>query len=251
MQLIQRAVLLAFLLLTGCIWNYAAFAADAKKPVILLDPGHNPPTGGAVSIRGISEVIYNDRFTAKLTEALQKAGFRVELTRAPHQSISLDERSALANSLKADLFLSIHHDSAQLVHLDKISINGTTAYRTKERISGYSIFVSRRNAQFDRSWLFAQRLGKHLLKLGRPPTMHHAENIPGENRELLDERLGIYRFDELSVLRKTEIPAVLLEIGVIVDEEDEAYVRNPKNQEMMVRSIVDAIKDTINFNFNG
>jgi len=233
---------LFLLLLSGCIWNYGAFAADARKPVILLDSGHNPPAGGATSLRGIPEVIYNDRFTAKLARALEKTGFHVELTRNHDQSIQLNERAALANSLKADLFLSIHHDSAQEVRLDKISVNSTATYRTKTKIAGYSIFVSRENAQFDRSWLFAQYLGERLLKLGRPPTLHHAENIVGENRELLDEKLGIYRFDELTVLRRTEVPAVLLEIGVIVDDEDETYVSNPKNQDLMVRSIVDAIK---------
>ncbi|MDR2861478.1 MAG: N-acetylmuramoyl-L-alanine amidase [Syntrophobacterales bacterium] len=240
-----RAVLLCVLLLSGCIWNYAAFAADAPKPVILLDPGHNPLNGGAISIRGIYEVDYNDRFAARLTEALQKAAFHVELTRQPGQSIPLKARAELANSLKPDLFLSLHHDSAQLIYLDKFTLNEKTVYRTKKKIAGYSIFVSRDNAQFNHSWLFAQQLGKHLSELGRQPTLHHAENIPGENRELLDEKLGIYRFDELVVLKNTKIPAVLLEIGVIVDEDDEAYISSRKNQEMMIQAIVEASKMTM------
>lgn len=35
------------------------------------------------------------------------------------------------------------------------------------------------------------------------PSLHHAEPIHGENRELLDTTLGIYRFDDLTVLKKT------------------------------------------------
>ena len=242
----KRAASLSFLLLAGCLWSHAALAAEARQqPVIVLDPGHNPPTGGATSVRGIYEVDYNDRFAAGLAKALQEAGFHVVLTRQPGQSASLNERAALANGLKPDLFLSLHHDSAQLVHLEKLEANGMATYRTREKIAGYSIFVSRENKQFDHSWLFAQQLGKHLLPLGRPPTLHHAEKIHGESRELLDEKLGIYRFDELAVLKKTEAPSALLEVGVIVDKDDDEYVSNQKNQESMIHAIVDAIKATM------
>lgn len=241
----RKVVLLAFLLLSGSIWNHAALAVDTEKPSILLDPGHTHSKGGAISIRGIYEVEYNDRFTARLAEALRKAGFHVALTRQPNQAMQLNQRVELANRLKPDLFLSLHHDSAQLIYLNKFDLNGMTVYRTKKRISGYSLFVSRENPQFNDSWLFAQQLGKNLLKIGRQPTLHHAENIPGENRELLDRKLGIYRFDELVVLKKTKVPAVLLELGVIVDKDDEAYVSDRINQEMMIHAIVNAIKTTI------
>jgi N-acetylmuramoyl-L-alanine amidase len=238
----KRTVLL-FLFTWVCL-GHAAFAANTGKLVILLDPGHNP-LEGSLSIRGIREFDYNDKFAARLAEALQKAAFHVELTRQPDQSIQLHERAELANRLKPNLFLSLHHDSAQFIYLDKFDLNGAPAYRTKKKIAGYSVFVSQENAQFNRSLLIARQLGENLLKLGRPPTLHHAENISGENRELLDEKLGIYRFDSLVVLRKTNVPAVLLEIGVIVDEDDEAYVSNQKNQEMMIQAIVEAIKSTI------
>ena len=241
----QKIVLLFFFLISGWFWNAAAFAGDAEKPLILLDPGHNPPKGGAISIRGTYEFEYNDRFAAMLMQALQKAAFQVELTRQPAQSISLQERVALTNRLKPALFLSLHHDSAQPDYLDRFSGNGITAWRTKKKIAGYSIFVSQENALFGQSWLFAQQLGKFLSELGRAFSLHHAEPIPGENRVLLDEKLGIYRFDELAVLRKAEVPAVLLEVGVIVDPDDEAYVSDQKNQERMVHAIVNAISMTL------
>ena len=245
----KTAAILAFLLLL--LWppvgNHAAFAADgavARKPVILLDSGHNPPRGGATSIRGINEVEYNDRFVGELAKALKKAFFHVELTRLPEETTGLHQRAELANQMKPDLFLSVHHDSAQLVYLEKIDINGVTAYRTTGKIAGYSIFVSRDNAQFEQSLFFAEQLGQHLLELGRGPTLHHAENIEGEGYELLDERLGIYR-SSFVVLKNTEVPAVLLEVGVIVDDDDETYVSNPQNRRLMIEAIVNAIRSTI------
>ena len=170
-------------------------AGDGMQPVntargthlIVLDAGHTPQQGGALGARGIYEVAYNDHFTAELAQALQTKGYKVALTRKPEESIGLNERAAFANRANADLFLSIHHDSAQLHYL------------------------------------------------------HHAEKIAGENRELLDAKLGIYRFDDLVVLAKTKIPAVLLEVGVIVDADDEAYVNNPQHQKTMINAISNAV----------
>lgn len=198
-----------------------------------------------MSITGMHEVEYNDNLVSKLSIALIKAGFVPILTRKPNQEISLADRAALANSQNAVVMLSIHHDSAQLVHLEAISKNGIRTYRTLEPISGYSLFVSTKNPQFDKSLVFAKYLGEELIKLGRKPTLHHAEAIPGEGRPLLDTNLGIYQFDDLVVLKKSNIPAVLLEVGVIVDQADEAYVTKGDHQDSIVNAVVESLRKYI------
>jgi N-acetylmuramoyl-L-alanine amidase len=236
---IYYLIILPFLALGGI---NPAIAEDGRMPTILLDPGHTPEQQGALGIRGIYEVVYNDHFVSKLVKALRSASFTVNLTRQPDQSISLIDRVAIANNGQSELFLSIHHDSAQPIYLKKINLEHGYGYQAIKQISGYSIFVSKTNSQFANSYRFAEILGQLLLKLGRPPTLHHAEDISGEHRELLNERLGIYRFDDLVVLAKTKIPAVLLEIGVIVDPDDEHYVSVESNQDAMCQAIVQAIQ---------
>lgn len=222
--------------------NTAETLPASNKPfVVVMDPGHNPNQGGALGARGISEVSYNDAISAKLANALQATGVRVLLTRAANEEISLDGRAELANTRHADLFLAVHHDSAQLKYLNKTEVNGAPAYQTKQPIAGYSIFVSKLNPQFTHSLQFAKLLGQELRALGRAPTLHHAEPITGENRTFLDTNLGIYQFDELLVLRKTTVPAVLLEVGVIVDPVDEAYVADGAKQDAIVKAIVTAV----------
>ncbi|MGC3962496.1 MAG: N-acetylmuramoyl-L-alanine amidase [Rhodocyclaceae bacterium] len=216
--------------------------ASAEPLRIMIDPGHTDAQGGALGVRGIYEVRYNDTLAGQVREALRAAGFDVRMTRAPGQNIGLAERAQAANDLHADLFLSIHHDSAQLRYLEKISVDSHDTYRTVRPIAGYSIFVSQLNPRFGSANVFAQMLGDEMLKLGRPPTLHHAEPIAGENRELLDRTRGIYRFDDLVVLKKTTMPAVLLEVGVIVDTVDEAYVSAPQNQARIVQAIVSAVR---------
>jgi len=209
----------------------------------MLDPGHTAARPGALSVRGIPEVQYNDELVAMLAEGLKAAGFEVRTTRAPGEESDLGMRAAVADAQASWLFLSIHHDSAQLQFLSREQRDGKDVYRTLQPIRGYSLFVSGLNVRYPASLQAAQALGRRLRALGRAPTLHHAEPIPGEGRPLLDPGLGIYRFDELGVLKQVACPAVLLEVGVLVDETDEAYVSSPANREALVGAIVQALKD--------
>jgi len=219
-----------------------AEATATPQKTIVLDPGHTPALPGALGVRGINELVYNDTLTAQIAGALRASGFRVVLTRAPEQNIGLVQRALIANSLHADLFLAIHHDSAQPQYLDKITDGNRIAYRSKRPLSGYSIFVSGLNPQYADSLRFALGLGQRLLQLGRAPSHHHAENIPGENRPCLNPALGVYRYDNLAVLKRTAMPAALLEVGVIVDPDDERYVSNTDNQTRIAQAITTAIR---------
>ncbi|MFJ2990385.1 N-acetylmuramoyl-L-alanine amidase [Collimonas sp. NPDC087041] len=233
-----------FFLLAGSLHSAAASAKEdvAAAPIIVIDAGHTKSHPGALGVKGIYELEYNDNLVTKLVKPLADAGMKVILTKQPDQEISLEKRAEIANSNQANLFLSIHHDSAQPVYLEQTKFGNLAAYKTKQPIAGFSIFISGKNPQFKKSEEFAELLGEELLKLGRKPALHHAENIAGENRPLLNERLGIYQFDDLIVLKKTTVPAVLLEVGVIVDEADEKYVSDKDNQQRIVDAISNAIQ---------
>jgi N-acetylmuramoyl-L-alanine amidase len=218
-------------------------ALAAEAPLVVLDSGHTPGNPGALGVRGIYEVLYNDRLVGLIEARLKEAGFRVTRTRAPLEEVDLDERAARVNAARPWLLLSVHHDSAQLSHLEGLSRGGTTVYRSKQPIRGYSLFVSGAGKAYPESLKAALALGRRLLALGRPPSLHHAEQIPGEGRTLLDARLGIYRFDELKLLRLAGCPAVLLEAGVLVDEVDEAWVSDPVNQAALADAVVAALMD--------
>ena len=225
------------LLLALCVTS-----VSARSLRLVLDSGHTVQQPGALGVRGIYEVNYNDNLVFKLAQALKNAGNTVLLTRADKQSVlSLNDRVKFTIESKGDLFLAIHHDSVQLQYLDKIQVDGRTAFRTKSPITGYSLFVSRLNPNFEKSYGFAKILGTQMSLLGRHPATHHAEPIPGENREFLDPFLGIYRFDKLIVLRNAVIPAVLIEVGVIVDPIDEAHINDQQNQTKIINAIVDAV----------
>lgn len=232
-----------WMLASAAVALAAAGRAAAAGPLVMLDPGHTAGAPGATSVRGTVEVEYNDAFVALLAPLLVRAGFRVEVTRRPGEELDLDARAARAGAAGAWLLLSIHHDSAQDQLLEREERDGREAFRAIRPIRGYSLFVSGLNPRYPASLRAAGALGRRLLALGRAPTLHHAEPIPGEGRPLLDRRLGIYRFDELKVLRLAPCPAVLLEVGVLVDPVDEAYVSDPGRREAMAGAIVQALVD--------
>jgi N-acetylmuramoyl-L-alanine amidase len=230
-------------LLVAAALAVAAGARAGEPPLVMLDPGHGPGHPGATSVRGTPEVAYNDAFAALLAARLRRAGFRVALTRAPGEELDLDGRTARAGAQGAWLLLSLHHDSAQPRYLVREEVDGKPAYRTTRPIRGYALFVSGLNRRPETSLRVAEALGRRLLALGRPPTLHHAEPIPGEGRPLVDPALGIYRFDALKVLEGAPCPAVLLEVGVLVDEVDEGYVSDPARREAVAGAVTQALLD--------
>lgn len=111
-------------------------------------------------------------------------------------------------SAGAAFFLSIHHDSIPQAWLD--------SGRERE-FSGFAVFVSQKNKWEKESARCAYAIGTGMKSVGERPSLYHATPMKGENRPLVDEALGIHLFDDLFVLRNAQSPAVLLEVGVIVN----------------------------------
>jgi N-acetylmuramoyl-L-alanine amidase len=208
---------------------------------IAVDVGHTPEASGASSARGRPEYEFNRRLAQKINDAFRSAGFTNTLLILVHGkgTSQLNERSAQASAFKANLFLSIHHDDVQPTYYDKWTYN-SGQHHFSDRYAGYSIFVSYQNQFADQSMEFAALLGAELHKRGMKFTTHHAENIPGEGRKILDSERGVYRYDELLVLKNTKAPAVLLEAGIIVNREEESSLSSPERQTLISDAALEA-----------
>ena len=62
-------------------------------------------------------------------------------------------------------------------------------------------------------------------------------------RVLLDAQAGIYRYDELIVLRMTRMPAVLLEAGSIVNRQEELQLASPERRALTSAAVVAAVEE--------
>ena len=215
-------------------------ASAAEAPLIAVDVGHSLARPGAISARGRPEFAFNRELALVVEQALRERGFRIRMIGERGDADDLAARTASAADAGADFLLSIHHDSVQPQYLETWMMDGREQRRT-DRFSGYSLFVSRKNPQPDASLVCAQAIGEALRADGQAPSLHHAEPIRGENRPLADATNGIYFFDDLIVLRTARSPAVLVEVGIILNANDESVLREPSTQRRIAAALADGL----------
>jgi len=151
---------------------------------VVIDAGHGGYQTGAVA-SGIYEKDLNLAIALKLNNLLKSAGVKTYMTRTTDKHVGLYDRSGLANSVNADLFISIHNNaqwpqsikgSMTLYYPNGVSRNGVNGYQ------------------------FASIVQKNLVsKLGT-------------------ENKGIIERPNLAVLRTSKMPAVLVEVGYMTNK---------------------------------
>jgi N-acetylmuramoyl-L-alanine amidase len=211
---------------------------------VVLDVGHTRQSDGAMSARNVPEFDFNLRLAKRIVEKLKAEGFAETslLVTEGKARPSLFKRVDAANHLGANLFLSIHHDSVPDRLLEDWEFEGKKSHYS-DRFSGYSLFVSRDNPQFEVSLMFAQLLGKQIKAGGLQYAKQYTLPIMGRfRRQLLDKDVGVYRYDELVVLRKTLMPAVLLEAGSIINRDEELVMNSPERQDVITAAVAEALK---------
>jgi N-acetylmuramoyl-L-alanine amidase len=218
---------------------------DPSKFRIVLDVGHTAESEGAISARNVSEFVFNLRLAKRIEEKLKAEGFaqtKLLLTEGKARR-SLVKRVAAANSLPADLLLSIHHDSVPNKFLEDWEFEGRKSHFS-DRFSGYSVFVSRNNPDFKTSLSFAELIGKEMKAQGLEYAKQYTQPIMGRHqRPLLNKETGVYRYDELIVLRKTRMAAALLEAGSIINRDEELRMSSPERLDIISSGVTAAVKE--------
>jgi N-acetylmuramoyl-L-alanine amidase len=235
----------AFLFILALVFR--AELAAGETYVVAIDVGHTKASPGAISVTGRPEYEFNREIARQLEERLKESNKDAAATIKPfiissEKPMALPARTKIAASKNADLFVSIHHDSAQDQYLEEREVNGKEQRFTNE-FSGYSIFVSRKNPRYDESLDVAKRIGRAMQSNGFKFARHHHEQIAGENRPYADEAAGVYAFDDLVVLKTASMPALLVECGVIVNPKEEQELLKANTQAAITAAIVRGIRD--------
>jgi N-acetylmuramoyl-L-alanine amidase len=211
---------------------------------VVVDVGHTIDSPGADSARGITEYAFNLQLGHEIQQALTDAGFAnaTLLITATGPWRGLVERVVRANAIPADLFISIHHDSVPEGLLKSWDYEGQQRGYNDD-YPGYAIFISNDNADRAGSLAFGQFLGKELQARGLHYTPHYTLALMGHRRrELVDATAGVYRYDQLIVLRKTRMPAVLLEAGSIINRQEETELAAPERRALTSAAVAAAVE---------
>jgi N-acetylmuramoyl-L-alanine amidase len=210
---------------------------------VVVDVGHTLDVLRAMSARGVPEYAFNLQLARDIKQALVDAGFEqtVLMITATAPWRGLVERAARANATHANLFIAIHHDSVP-DDLKQVWEYAGQKNEFNDDYPGYAIFISYDNADPAGSLLFGSMLGKELERRGLNYTPHYTLALMGHRRRILvDAGAGVYRYDQLIVLRQTRMPAVLLEAGSIVNRQEELELGTPERRSLTSAAITAAV----------
>lgn len=187
------------LCLTGC-----RTARHVSRPFVLaIDAGHGGNDQGAAGRRSLEKDI-TLQTAQRLCRLVRKRYKDVEViaTRPDNEATSLADRAGMANYFHADLFISIHANSA------------------RGWAEGTETFIHP-TAQGGRSERLAQLIEQQYVRQGG----RKSRGVKTAN---------------FAVLRLTTMPAVLTEIGFISNKEEEKFIASRKGQKRLARCLLDA-----------
>ena len=216
---------------------------------IVLDPGHGGKDPGAMAF-GLKEKDIVLDVAKKLAPILKKElGCEVVLTRKDDTFISLEERTALANTNNADLFISLHinaHPSAKVRGVETYYLNLTTnaeAMRVAARENATSTHQMSelqdilsdimKNSKIDESSRLAQQVHNSIIS-------------EADKRGFTDiKNLGVKQAP-FYVLIGAQMPAILIELAFISNEKDQENLKNPAFLDMCTKEITEGIRAYVN-----
>ncbi|WP_346216648.1 N-acetylmuramoyl-L-alanine amidase [Caldifermentibacillus hisashii] len=196
--------------------------AGIKSKTVFLDPGHGGTDPGAV-YGGYQEKGINLSVARKVKSILESRGYTVYMSRETDVFIPLLERSQMANNVDPDIFVSIHTNSTGSGANSK---NGIEAYYYQYDPA----YPSKINELFHND---PQRIAKSI-ELAKTIQQTMVSYTGARNNGIAGQTF--------SVVRETEVPATLLEIGYINNDKERQKLINDGYQNTLARAIADGIE---------
>ncbi len=208
---------------------------DRQPNIIVLDPGHGGNDMGARGPENMTEKQVAMTFVGLMAERLKKA-YTVVLTRKDDYQIDVFERPALANHLKADLFVSIHTGGSFRSYPRGMSLfyykdpsHNAAAFETQTSIlsepsSAIKVWEQDRPELVEKSRHLAELIRKRLIQADK-------------NLKLTTSGAP------LIVMSGADMPAVLIEIGTITNPLDARALRDETSLSNVAQAICNAIDD--------
>ena len=221
---------------------------DAARPLVVIDAGHGGPDPGASGGNYREKELVLGLARALRDELLAQGGIRVAMTRDDDTFVVLAERVAIARELNADLFVSIHADSAG----DQDEVSGASIYRLSEDASSEAAarFAERENEAdilngLDLSGQDAA-VNAILVELSQRRTSEasdeFAELIMREGEGVLLFHPQARRAAALAVLRAPDMPSILFEAGFISNPLEARRLASREGREAFAQVMARAIR---------
>ncbi len=224
-------------------------ASDGARPLVVIDAGHGGHDPGAINKEtGLREKDVTLGIAQAVRDRLVKAGrVRVALTRDDDRFLVLEERYGIARKMGADLFISIHADSAE-----NSEAHGATVYTLSETASDRE--AARLAARENRADIIngvnlgaqSSDVSSILIDLTQRESMNisasFARLLQREAAPFMPFRSAYHRFASLVVLKAPDTPSVLFETGYISNAQDAAFLGSREGQHKVASGVARAIE---------
>lgn len=212
----------------------------------MLDPGHGGHDPGAIAPDGAFEKHITLSTGLALRQSLLATGrYRVGMTRSRDVFVTLDGRVAAAVSSGASLFLALHCD-----HLPEADLRGASMFTLSDQASdtlAAGLATDENNTDSAPGAItgvspqvagILASLETRATKLGSATL---AQDIKSSFSGVIPLLPDPRRSANFAVLRDPSTPSTLLEMGCLTNKLDEARLRSPEHQRLLVSRLTDAI----------
>ncbi len=225
----------------------AAVSQRRSKKIIVLDPGHGGVDPGAIGISGVYEKNITLAMARELKAVLDKDGrYTVYLTRNRDIFIPLRDRVKIARRYDADIFLSIHADSAA-----NKRATGLSVYTLSEKASdkeAAALAEKENKADIVAGLNFAEHskeVSDVLLNLAQRETLNRSSEFATfmvqEMRKSTHTLDNTHRFAGFAVLKAPDVPSVLMELGYLSNRNEEKMLQQKSYRKKLAVSAARAI----------
>lgn len=218
-----------------------------RQKIVVLDPGHGGKDPGAI---GRSFRTYEKNITLamgkELKKQLESRGFKVYMTRSTDIFIPLRQRVRIARNYHADLFISLHADSAANRNAQGLSIY--TLSETASDKEAAALAERENKADIIDGMDFSDNspeISDVLISLSqndsRNKSSKFATYVVNEMKRQVKTLANAHRFAGFAVLKAPDIPSVLVELGYLSNYTEEKYLRDASYRKKLGASITKAV----------
>lgn len=213
---------------------------EVPKPIIVLDAGHGDQDSGAVN-GSYREKDVNLAVTLLLGKELEK-DFTIHYTRFDDTFISLGGRSEFSNSKKPVLFVSIHANAN-----NNKAANGTEVFYFSKNPTTYAKQVADFENSVDKKFGIKESaidflVNDILYKQNQERSMRLSKLMVDDLAKVTGFRNRGIHGANFAVLRGSDVPAVLVELGFISNDDEVQKLFDTQMQEAMAKSLANAIR---------
>lgn len=221
---------------------------DDTRPLVVIDAGHGGRDPGSVGEDVREKDVVLAIALAVRDELLESGGVRVAMTREDDTIVVLADRPEIARQLGADLFLSIHADSAG----ERSDVSGASVYTLSNEASSEAAarFAARENAADEVNGVAtegqSEAVNSILVELSQQRTQDDATEFAALIEREGQGRIAFHpqarRSAALAVLRAPDVPGVLFESGFVTNQSDRARLTTESGQQEYAEVLAQAIR---------